>query len=212
MAQAQAQPPTAILEGDEITTIQPIAAHIATAEEQLAALEKEEGPRLEKKANEVVQYLAGMTLLMLALSVAFVYLTETSQSAGRLWVMLACVCVGTLGSSLSAMVSAMDRIAAGWEFSNGWKWPPDPKASSPKDDTRAMFGERLRRGFLARPILGAATGFLAYLGLSSGGLQSKGAAGNDSRSLFLIFVAFLGGLAAKSFLEKLRSIFSAMFH
>jgi hypothetical protein len=210
-ATAQGKTPITQPGGGELPSIRSPDNRPVDSEAALKEVYERESPGLEKRADSVVAYLSGLTLLSLAVAVALVSWSDSGQSRGDLRVVLLCVFAGTLGSSISALVSALERIGAGWEFSNGWKWPPDPKGRPPEGDDRPMFGERLRRGFLARPALGAATGYLVYVGLRSGGLAIKDATTSDTKALIPVFVALLGGLAAKSFLDKLRKIFGAMF-
>lgn len=173
----------------------------------------EETFELERKARRVMIYLAAMTALSLALSIALIAsLPADHASRYDARIVLLCVLAAILGSGTSAMVSAMNRIATGWEFSSGKKDPPDPRQRAPADDTREMFGGRLCAGFFVRPLLGAAMGFLIYVGLVGGGLILKGAQATDTaNALRLAFIAFLAGLSAKSFLDKLRKVFSALF-
>jgi hypothetical protein len=112
---------------------------------------------------------------------------------------------GVLGSAISALLSACQRIADGWELSDGTKLPEN----EPKD----KFVARMIPFFLVRPFLGAATGLLMYVGLvggflivTTGDLESA-----DFSPEGITFLAILGGLFAKTFLERLRGMFDSLF-
>jgi hypothetical protein len=111
---------------------------------------------------------------------------------------------GTLGSSLSALLSAADRISHGWEFSGGDKYP----AAEPRD----KFVARMVPFFIVRPFFGSAMGLLVYVGLTGGYLiVVQNAQGATFSREGLLFLAFLGGLFAKTFIEKLRAMFDTLF-
>jgi len=61
-----------------------------------------------------------------------------------------------LGSCISALVSALERISHGWEFSRGLKYP----AAMPAD----KFVLRMAPFFVLRPFLGAVMGLVVYAG------------------------------------------------
>jgi hypothetical protein len=100
---------------------------------------------------------------------------------------LLCVLGGTLGSSVSALISAADRIARGWEFKDGTKYP--------KEDPKDKFGARMVPWFIVRPFLGSAMGLLVYVGMKGGYLIAvRNASQGDFSREGLLFLAFLGGL------------------
>lgn len=110
---------------------------------------------------------------------------------------------GTLGSSISALVSAAERASHGWESSGGTKYPAD----GPKD----KFVARVAPFFIIRPFLGSAVGFLAYGGIVGGFLiavEDAGAAQFSDEGL--LFITTLTGLFAKTFLEKMRAAFDTL--
>lgn len=117
---------------------------------------------------------------------------------------LLCVLGGTLGSAISALLSAAERISHGWEFSEGDRYPtPEPKDK---------FVLRMVPFFLVRPFLGSAMGLLVYAGLTSGYLIAVENAQDATFSRQgLLFFSFLGGLFAKTFIEKLRAMFDTFF-
>jgi hypothetical protein len=143
-----------------------------------------------------------MTLASLSLSV--VLLSQVLATSPAAQPILLCVLGGTLGSSISALLSAADRISHGWEFSKGEKYPlPQPEDK---------FVARMVPFFIVRPFLGSAMGLLVYVGLTGGYLI---AVQNAEQATFspqgLLFLAFLGGLFAKTFIEKLRTMFDTLF-
>lgn len=131
----------------------------------------------------------------------FEALRQASQSSYVLWVVLLCVAAGTLGSSISALISVAERVANGWELERGEKWPP----VGGKPD---KFVARMIPLFLVRPLLGSAMGYLVYVGIVGGFLVAvRTATPGDFRPEGLAFLALLAGLFAKTFLEKLRDAF-----
>jgi hypothetical protein len=119
------------------------------------------------------------------------------------WRALLCVLGGTLGSSISALVSAVERVSHGWEFSGGDKYP-----SAGLED---KFVARMVPFFIVRPFLGSAMGLIVYVGLRSGYLIAVEQAGQATFSRDgLMFLSFLGGLFAKKFIEKLRAMFDTL--
>ena len=157
---------------------------------------------LRKLGGVVIAWLAAMTLVSLGLSVVLLSQAPATDSAARtIWL---CVVGGTLGSSISALLSAADRISHGWEFSEGHKDP----AAEPKD----KFVGRMAPFFIIRPFLGSAMGLLVYVGLTGGYLIAvQNAQGVTFSREGLLFLAFVGGLFAKTFLEKLRAMFDTLF-
>ena len=160
---------------------------------------------LRRSASLVVAWLVLMILLSLSLVVALLAkVTLAGISDFSTQRILLCVMGGTLGSSISALLSAADRISHGWEFSGGDKYP----APEPKD----KFVARMVPFFIVRPLLGSAMGLLVYAGLTSGYLI---AVENAQDATFsrpgLLFFSFLGGLFAKTFIEKLRGMFDTFF-
>jgi hypothetical protein len=157
---------------------------------------------LRKLAGGVVSWLVVTTLTSLSLSIAL--LSQALATSLGVKPILLCVLGGTLGSSISALLSAADRISHGWEFSGGEKYPtPEPKDK---------FVARMVPFFIVRPFLGSAMGLLVYVGLTGGYLI---AVQNAEQATFsregLLFLAFLGGLFAKTFIEKLRTMFDTLF-
>lgn len=143
---------------------------------------------LRRSARLVLLWLVLLTLLSLSLVVAFLtkvtVLGITDFSTQRI---LLCVVAGTLGSCISALLSAAERISHGWEFSEGEKYPsPEPKDK---------FVARMVPFFIVRPFLGSAMGLLVFAGVTSGYLI---AVENAQQATFsrpgLLFLSFLGGL------------------
>jgi hypothetical protein len=111
---------------------------------------------------------------------------------------------GALGSSVSALISAAERISHGWELSSGVKYP----AENPKN----KFVARMMPFFIIRPFLGAAVGFLAYVGIVGGFLIAvENADATQFSGEGLLFITILTGLFAKTFLEKMRAAFDTLF-
>jgi hypothetical protein len=114
-----------------------------------------------------------------------------------------CLVGGTLGGSLSALLSAADRWANGLESWAGKKFP----GPRPKD----KFSLRMAPFFLIRPVLGGALGVVVYAGIRSGLLfaQKNGTDDAQLNMHALAFYATLAGLFAKTLLERLKDMFKA---
>ena len=153
-----------------------------------------EVPLLKEYAWKVITYLIVLTVL---------------SSIGALWLLLSnavwipnlkaglvSLAAGLLGSSISAMLSALQRRANGWEFSDG--------STFPGDEPKERFNESMIPFFLARPFLGMAVGFLAFVGGLSAFLIDVG----TPPDLYeLAFIALLAGLFAKTLLDKPKEVF-----
>lgn len=115
-----------------------------------------------------------------------------------------CVAVATLGSSAAALLSANDRQSNGWEFSDGIK--------SPVGGKKDRFSLRMVPFFLCRPFLGATVGIALFLGVMGGIVVKVTLPDSPSERLpflaTLAFIAFLGGLFAKTLLEQLKNLFN----
>jgi hypothetical protein len=111
---------------------------------------------------------------------------------------LICVFAGTLGSAIRAIRSACERIAYGWELSDG--------TPLPQEKPKGKFGARLVPGFLLRPFIGSAAGLALYLGALGGALiLLADRPGRVLNTVSLAFFAFVVGLFAKTFLDNLFS-------
>jgi hypothetical protein len=160
---------------------------------------------LRRLASLVIFWLVLVFLFSLSLVVALLakwtVIGISDPSTQRI---LLCVTGGTLGSCISALLSAAERISHGWEFSKGDKYP----TAEPKD----KFVARMVPFFMVRPFLGSAMGLLVYAGVTGGYLI---AVENAQAATFsrqgLLFFSFLAGLFAKTFIEKLRAMFDTFF-
>jgi hypothetical protein len=110
----------------------------------------------------------------------------------------ACITAGVLGSASSALISALQRKANGWETEDGKKHPIDGK--------KEMFSQRMATFFLFRPTFGVIGGLLIYFGMQS---KYFGDTGIEDPSK-VIFWSLLSGLFVKSLLEKLKDLFDSL--
>jgi hypothetical protein len=99
------------------------------------ALEEQEGWKLRWTATLVLAWLLALSIASIAEGL-FLLATKPPLNVGGLSMnvdmlnALFCVLGGTLGSSVSALISAADRVSHGWEFKDGTKYPKDePKAT-----------------------------------------------------------------------------------
>lgn len=157
-----------------------------------------EGDGLKKQARNVIVYLISLILLCSA-GIVWLLLTNVGWSM-NLRAALVSFAAGMLGSGVSAMLSALDRKANGWEFSDGTTYPDD--------DRKQRFSERMTYFFVARPYLGASVGLLVFVGGVSGFLLNVG---NPPDLYKLTFLSLLAGLFAKTLLEKLKNVFDYLF-
>lgn len=106
---------------------------------------------------------------------------------------LLCVIGGTLGSSVSALISAADHVSHGWEFKDGIKYP--------KDEPKDKFVQRMAPWFIVRPFSGSAMGLLVYVGIRGGYLIAvqKGATEDTFSPEGLLFWLFLAGCLPRPF-------------
>ena len=161
--------------------------------------------KLRVSAGLVFSYLVAVVLVCLAAGAALLAgWSPGSERIQSLQNILLCVVAGTMGSGVSAVVSAADRYSHGWELEDGTKLP--------KAEPGDKFVRRMVPWFLIRPFLGSAMGLLVYAGLTAGYLIAVLNPDNASFSEEgLFFLSFLGGLFAKTFIEKLREAFDILF-
>jgi len=117
----------------------------------------------EVKKIKIFAFIVVIWLVLLIIApIGFgaVLLGDDNMNPDSMKGILLCIIVGTLGSSISALVSAADRISKGWEFPNGYKYP-EPEPSD-------KFVARMIPFFLIRPFLGSAMGLIVYVGIKSG--------------------------------------------
>lgn len=143
-------------------------------------------------------WLSGLTLTLVATLGALVAgVWSPAQPALSAVVATA---AGTLGSALSALLSALQRRANGWETSDGSRYPFDEGKSERFSLAMAPF-------LATRPVLGAATGLVVLLGSQADVFSVAGTGGTLER---VAFWAFLAGLFAKTLIEKLKTTFDQL--
>jgi len=108
--------------------------------------------------------------------------------------------VGFSGSGIAALTSCLDRYAHGFEREDGTK--------EPKEANGETFNHRMTRWFLVRPFLGLIIAPLFLWGIDL--LSRESGTFRDSPQ-HLVFVAFLGGLLAKSVLDLIKNLFKNVF-
>jgi len=138
--------------------------------------------------------LAYLIMLSVAPLILIVIGVSSSRSSAPLWMLAAGM--GIVGSATSALVSALDRHANGFEFSDGTA-APDPSAK------KERFSQRMVYWFWVRPWLGGIVAVVVFLGFQAG--FWKGAADMPSPAR-IAFYGFLSGLLAKSVLDILRAL------
>jgi small-conductance mechanosensitive channel len=106
------------------------------------------------------------------------------------------IAAGILGSTCAALLSALDRIAHGWEDKDGNKYP--------KDEPKDKFNMGMVTFFLFRPVFGILAGLLVYFGL-----QTKYIGDGTLTIPNVIFWSLLCGLFVKTLIDKLKSLFES---
>jgi hypothetical protein len=155
--------------------------------------------RLEARFWLVFSY-----IVLLGVVSASVVLKESSSKTPPS-ILTICVAASLFGSCVAAFRSCLDRRANGFEDKYG-NTSPDPSQS------KERFGDGMFSWFIGRPILGAAVGVLAYLGLTgqilSEGMASTLTVGPPTR---LAFFTALAGLFAKTLLDLLLEVTKKIF-
>jgi hypothetical protein len=150
---------------------------------------------LEKHFRKVRTLL--IILIVIAGSAAVLCMHFLSAS----WPVLICISTGLLGSSTTALISALNRRANGFEDSDG-NQHPEPAQS------KERFSEGMGYWLGARPVLGPVTGSLMYWGAVAGFFGS-----NLSKSSpeGLAFLGLLAGLFAKTLLDIMKNAMKGIF-
>jgi len=111
---------------------------------------------------------------------------------------------GVLGSAASAVRSTCERLARGFELDDGaGTWPPDARRGE-------KMNVRMIPYLLARPLLGGATGLVAYAGVVGGFLVATAKQPTTFSPEGILFFALLAGLFAKTFLQRMDIVFKTM--
>lgn len=135
-----------------------------------------------------------MLILVMIIFLSSVLLYETYSNTQN--ILFACLVAAVNGSTVSAFLSALNRRANGWEFSDGQKYPVGSKPD--------RFSMRMSIFFLMRPLLGILAGFIIYFGFS---IISHAQVSGAEESHTLIFWSLIAGLFAKSLIQKLKDLF-----
>lgn len=152
----------------------------------------EELPELRKWSLQVMVYLL---ICLTASSVALATILSYANIDLPITILLVCLS-GFLGSSVSALLSINQRVAYGWEFDSGHRFP-DPGVKKERFNSRHM------RGLISRPFIGIVGALLVFTGCVSGVLWTL----KLSDTFGIVFWSLLGGLFAKTLFEKLKDVF-----
>jgi len=190
------------LEDQDIDEALLYGASLIQQDSSLTAEEKAEINGLHSLAVAVFLWL--VMVLIASLIAVMIVLPNTRGWTSQLHVIVICVAAGTLGSAVSALISVLERVADGWELRSGKKWPISEKLF--------RFNKRMALFFVARPFLGSVMGLLIYTGMVGGYLIATTKTTHENFTAEgLAFFAALGGVFAKTFLEKLRNTFESLF-
>lgn len=108
-----------------------------------------------------------------------------------------CIMAGVLGSTSSALLSALQRKADGWEYAEAIKFPPETEKKTER------FSQRMATFFLYRPVFGIIAGLLVFFGVQTGYFGDS----EIKEVAKVIFYSLLSGLFIKSLLDKLKNLF-----
>jgi hypothetical protein len=162
---------------------------------------KEEIDELRASAQKVIVWLVVAVGVTAAVSVCL--LVSDRWGSGEWRNCLACLAASVLGSSTSALISALGRRAGGWE-THGIKIPPGEGE---------RFNEKMAPFLATRPVLGCLTGLLVFSACRAHFLI-KGDSSNSANPTSLselVFYSLLAGLFAKTLIEKLKALFDKLF-
>ena len=166
-----------------------VQEHLKLTDEEIKNIRQEEEPGLLRWFWIVV--------IVLSLSILVTAYLTTNPSYLNLEMIWRCIWAGVFGSSTSALISALQRKANGWQFENGLKYPSD----QPRD----KFSKRMSTFFIFRPLLGFFGGLVVFYGLESIYVGADNFSENT-----LIFWSIITGLFAKSLIDKLKSLFDGL--
>lgn len=175
--------------------LETIENEVKKASKKLKSLnEKRFEVLLKNEKTELEHYFIAVMIILvgLILITSFIISQNNKSNLDLIWI---CISAGVLGSATSALISALQRKANGWEFSNGLKYPSD----SPDD----KFSIRMATFFMGRPLLGIVAGLIVFFGFSIVFEKSE----NTFEKTSLIFWSILAGLFAKSLIAKLKDLF-----
>jgi len=154
--------------------------------EKERAFENEEEKKLKKAAN--------ITFLILSIVIIISTFLTCILTLNNKPLIFICISVGILGSSTTALISALDRKSNGWESNKGDKFPEDGKMD--------RFSIRMHTFFLFRPLLGIAAGLIVFFG----SLQTSVNYSSFPQNSKIIFYSLVAGLFIKTLLDKLKSL------
>lgn len=157
-------------------------------------ISKEALEELQRHFRQVLVFLVVLILL------SSIYLILVGADIWPEHLILLAGVSGLLGSSIAALVSALNRHAQGYEdkFGNAM---PEPEKS------KERFTHGMYYWFLCRPLLGIFVGILVWWGLNANLLNIQISINQNT----LGFVTGLSGFLAKSFLEVLKGVFKNIF-
>jgi hypothetical protein len=145
-------------------------------------------------AAATLLWLCAAVLLTGLATAALLFAPYEVESAA--YQMVLCVAGGAFGASVASLAALTRRIARGWEL-------PDGRLLPAADGEGVRFGARQVPGFVAKPVLGAATGLLLYLVLwSTLPLILQGSEEMAFNSLGLLMLATASGLVLHGALDR----------
>jgi len=159
-------------------------------ESTIQVLYKEEQPDLDERFFIVI--------FILAVFIVGSFTTIALGLKNEINLFWLCSAAGTLGSTIAALLSCLQRRSNGLEFKNGKKYP--------KDNPADKFSLRMSTFYILRPLLGLFAGLVVYFGIQ---YILKVELIQDEQNRY-IFWSLMGGLFAKSLIAKLKDLFDAL--
>ncbi len=188
-----------------ISTLDPgVVADVASPAEQAEAKAEsvpDEVARLRQASHRVLAALVGIGIAA-AVGLVFV-LPDHAVAPGSKRLLAVALLGGIVGSAASAARSTCERLALGFELDDGSAWP----ASGRKGEKMSV---RMIPYLLARPLLGGATGLVAYAGVVGGFLIATDKQPTTFSPEGILFFALLAGLFAKTFLLRMDVVFKTL--
>jgi len=156
----------------------------------------DQAKELSEIARRVTIYLVAVLLASFVLGYVLLVVVGTTSPIRKFFIESI---IGFSGSAVAALTSCIDRYARGFELDDGSKEPEGVKGET--------FNRRMARAFYVRPFLGFVAAPVLIWGLA---FFTKKLDDMDSPE-HLAFMAFLGGLLAKSVFELVKGLFKNIF-
>ena len=157
----------------------------------------DQAKELSEIARRVTIYLVAVLLASFVLGYVLLVVVGTTSPIRKFFIEAV---IGFSGSAVAALTSCIDRYARGFELDDGRKEPEGVKGET--------FNRRMARAFYVRPFLGFVAAPVLIWGLAFFTRKVEESVNSPEH---LAFMAFLGGLLAKSVFELVKGLFKNIF-